>query len=50
VAGKVPLGKKVRTRLRNKGRAPLALKLTYTEEGQLPLTVEKRLALLQRRR
>jgi virginiamycin B lyase len=48
--GKTRFGKKIRTRLRNKGRAQLTLRLTYTEEGQLPLTVEKRLALLQRRR
>jgi hypothetical protein len=48
--GRTRFGRKVRKRLRNKGRAQLTLQLTYTEEGQLPLTVEKRLALLQRRR
>ncbi|HKH65522.1 MAG TPA: hypothetical protein VKA35_08680 [Solirubrobacterales bacterium] len=47
--GKTRFGQKIRTRLHNKGRAQLTLQLTYTEEGQLPLTVEKRLALLQHR-
>ena len=48
--GKTRFGKKIRARLRNKAVAQLTLQLTYTEEGQLPLTVEKRLALVQRRR
>jgi hypothetical protein len=48
--GKTRFGKKIRKRLLSKGRAQLVLQLTYAEEGQLPLKVEKRLALLQRRR
>lgn len=48
--GKTRFGKKVRTRLRNRGRALLNLKLSYAEEGQLPVTAEKRLALLQHRK
>jgi len=47
--GKTRFGKKIRTRLRNKGRAQLTLHLTYTEEGQLPLPATKKIALLQRR-
>lgn len=47
--GKTRFGKKIRTRLRNKGRAKLALHLTYTEEGQLPLTAVKRIALLRKK-
>ena len=46
--GKTKFGKKIRTRLRNKGRARLTLRLTYTEEGQLPLPARKRITLLQR--
>lgn len=47
--GKTRFGEKIRTRLRNRGRAVLSLKLSYAEEGQLPVTAEKRLALLQHR-
>jgi hypothetical protein len=49
--GKTRFGKKIRTRLRNKGRAPITLHLTYTEEGQLPSAVTaKRLVLRQNKR
>lgn len=48
--GMTRFGQKVRTSLRNRGRAPLALQLSYAEEGQLPVTAEKRLALLQHRK
>lgn len=48
--GKTGFGQKIRTRLRNRGRAVLNLQLSYAEEGQLPLTAEKRLALLQHRK
>lgn len=41
-------GKKIRTRLRNKGWARVALRVSYAEEGQLPLTAVKRLALRKR--
>lgn len=47
--GKTRFGQKIRTRLRNKGRARLTLKLTYTEEGQLPLPATKQITLLQHR-
>lgn len=49
-AGKTRFGKKIRKRLYNRGRAPLTLQLTYTEEGQLPLAAEKPLAFLQQRK
>jgi hypothetical protein len=45
--GKTRFGKKIRTRLRNKGWAKVALRLTYTEEGQLPATRVKPLVLRQ---
>ncbi|HXR59751.1 MAG TPA: hypothetical protein VN732_00320, partial [Solirubrobacterales bacterium] len=48
--GRTPFGKKLRTRLRHKGRAPLTLRLSYNEEGQLPLTATKQVALLQHRK
>jgi Low-density lipoprotein receptor repeat class B len=48
--GKTRFGEKVRKRLRKRGRAVLSLKISYAEEGQLPETVEKRLALLQHRK
>jgi hypothetical protein len=42
-------GKKIRTQLRNKGRAKVALRLSYAEEGQLPLTAMKRLTLRKKK-
>lgn len=47
--GKTRFGKKLRTQLRNKGRAPVALRISYAETGQLAATVVKRVALLKRR-
>lgn len=38
-------GKQIRTRLRNKGWAKVALRLSYAEAGQLPHTTVKRLVL-----
>jgi hypothetical protein len=38
-------GKRIRSQLRNKGWARVALRLSYTEEGQLPYTAVKRVAL-----
>jgi len=46
--GKTRFGKKLRTRLRNKGRAPVALHISYAETGQLAATAVKRIALQQR--
>jgi hypothetical protein len=48
--GSSRFGKKVRAMLRDRGRAPLTLRLSYAEEGQLPVSAEKRLALLQHRK
>jgi virginiamycin B lyase len=48
--GKTRFGKKIRTRLRNKGRAPITLHLTYAEEGQLPASTVKRIVLRQNNR
>jgi hypothetical protein len=48
--GKTRFGEKTRTLLHDQGRAVLNLKLSYAEEGQLPVVAEKRLALLQHRR
>lgn len=47
--GKTSFGKKLRTRLKNKGRAPVALRISYAETGQLAATAVKRIALLKRR-
>jgi virginiamycin B lyase len=47
--GQTRFGKKIRTRLLLRGRAVLELHLSYAEEGQLPETAEKQLALLQHR-
>jgi hypothetical protein len=46
--GKTRFGEKISTRLRNRGRATLNLRLSYAEEGQLPVTAKKRLSLLRR--
>lgn len=46
--GKTRFGKKLRTRLGEKGRAPVALRISYAETGQLAATAVKRIALLQR--
>jgi hypothetical protein len=46
--GKTKFGKKLRTQLKNKGRAPVALRISYAETGQLAATVVKRVALLKR--
>lgn len=46
--GMTRFGKELRTRLRNKGRAPIALHISYAETGQLAATAVKRIALLQR--
>ncbi len=45
--GKGAVGNRIRTQLRNRRRAPLALRLSYSEEGQLPFTTVKRVALLK---
>lgn len=42
-------GKRIRTRLRDKGRAKVALRLSYTEEGQLPHNATKRVTLLKKK-
>jgi hypothetical protein len=47
--GKTRFGKKLRTQLRNNGRAPVALRISYAETGQLAATAVKRVALLKRR-
>jgi len=47
--GKTRFGKKLRTQLKNKGRAPVALRISYAETGQLAATAVKRVALLKRR-
>jgi hypothetical protein len=47
--GKTRFGKKLHTQLRNKGRAPIALRISYAETGQLAATAVKRVALLKRR-
>lgn len=41
--------KRIRRQLSKKGRAPLALRLTYQEEGRLPRSETKRIALIRRR-
>lgn len=48
--GRTRFGQKVRASLRNRGRALLNLQLSYAEEGQLPMTAAKRVALLQHRK
>lgn len=48
--GKTSFGKKLRTRLANKGRAMVTLQVYYAETGQLPAPATKRIALLKRRR
>lgn len=42
-----PAGARIRTQLRNRGRALVTLRLAYREENQLPVTAVKRLALLK---
>ena len=42
-------GKQIRTRLRNKGWAKVALRLSYAEEGQLPFTAIKPLVLRKKK-
>jgi hypothetical protein len=48
--GRTRFGQKVRAGLRHRGRALLNLQVSYAEEGQLPMTAQKRLALLQYRK
>jgi hypothetical protein len=48
--GRTRFGKRIRKRLRNRGSAPLTLHLSYAEEGQLPVTAEQRVVLLQHRK
>lgn len=48
--GKGRVGRKIRRRLRRKGRAPIILRMTYQQEGRLPLKGAKRLAFLRRPR
>lgn len=43
--GTTAKGKQIRTRLRNKGWAKIALRLSYTEEAQLPYTTTKPVVL-----
>jgi hypothetical protein len=43
--GSSRFGQKIRTQLRNKGQAKVALRLSYAEEGQLLYTAVKRLTL-----
>lgn len=45
--GPTRFGQKIRTQLRNKGRAKVTLHLAYTEEAQLPYTALKHLTLLK---
>lgn len=45
--GKGRAGKRIRRRLRRKGRAPILLRMTYQQEGRLPLEGAKRLAFLR---
>jgi hypothetical protein len=48
--GKGRAGRKIRRRLRRRGRAPIILRVTYQQEGRLPLKGSKRLAFLRRPR
>ncbi|MDX6604819.1 MAG: virginiamycin lyase [Solirubrobacterales bacterium] len=45
--GKGAVGNRIRTQLRNRRRAPLTLRVSYSEEGQLPFTTVKRMTLLK---
>jgi len=47
--GRGRVGDRIRTQLRNRGWAPVALRVAYNEEGQLPLTAVKRITLRKRR-
>jgi len=42
-------GRRIRAQLRSKGRAKLTLRLSYTEEGQLPYTATKHLTLRKKK-
>ena len=46
--GRSPAGKRIRARLNRRGRAPLALRISFAEEGQLPFETVKRIVLRQR--
>jgi virginiamycin B lyase len=48
--GRTGFGAKVRKQLKNKGRAPLALRVSYAETGQLAAAAVKRITLLRRGR
>jgi hypothetical protein len=42
-----PAGRSIRQRLRRSGRAPLLLRVSYTQEGRLSLQASKRLAFIR---
>ncbi|HMI81154.1 MAG TPA: hypothetical protein VK480_05145, partial [Solirubrobacterales bacterium] len=46
--GKTRFGAKVRRQLKEKGRAPLTLQVSYAETGQRATTAIKRIALLRK--
>ncbi|HEX8690711.1 MAG TPA: hypothetical protein VF729_10765 [Solirubrobacterales bacterium] len=46
--GKGRAGQRIRGRLRRKGRAPIVLRVTYRQEGRLPLEGTRRLDFLRR--
>jgi hypothetical protein len=46
--GKGRAGKRIRRQLRRTGRAPIVLRMTYRQEGRLPLEGIKRLAFKSR--
>jgi hypothetical protein len=48
--GKGPAAKRIRQRLRRTGRAPIILRVTYQQEGRLPLQGSKRLAMIRNQR
>jgi len=45
--GRGRAGKRIRRQLRRKGRAPFLLRMTYQQEGRLPLQASKRLAFVR---
>ncbi len=45
--GKGTAGKRIRRNLRRKGRAPIVLRMTYQQEGRLPLQGQKQIAFQQ---
>lgn len=45
--GKGPAAKRIRRQLRRTGRAPVVLRMTYQQEGRLPLQGSKRIAFVR---